>query len=228
MASLTIPARHKPIFKELLKLPSEELGSLLEALRALQPQSLDITHLTEDLAAKSSLSEELAESVLGMLVSMLGIPLVMALDREELAPAILEALARETAFSAEPEQLEEFRPFIEGALSLESSLGLLAKGIHLAASNERRFCGVTILTDLRPIFLGDELESPSALIGSHTLRLSFHKADFELDDVHISLEPKDLEKLSEAVKRAQRKEESLRQVAAKSGVPFLGREDKPC
>lgn len=228
MASLTIPARHKPIFQELLKLSSEELSSLLEALQALRPRSLDIAHLTKELAANSPLSEELAESVIGMLVSMQGIPNVMALERDELAPGIMEALARETAFSAEPDRLEEFRPFIEGALSLESSLGLLAKGLHLTSSNERRFCGVTVLTDLRPIFLGDELEAPAALIGCHTLRLSFHKSNFELDDIHISLGAKELRKLAEAVTRAQRKEESLRRVAEGSGVPFLGREDESC
>lgn len=226
--ALIIPAKHRPVFEQLLALSREERDKLLEALQHLEATSLDVGQLSKQMEPNSPLTVEATENALSVLISIYTLPHLMTITQEELAPAILKALSKDRSLSVEPNQLEEFRPFIEGVLALESTLGLIAKGHYLIAANERLFCGVTIFTDLRPIFPGEEVERPAAFIGSHTLRLSFHRPDFDLDEVFISMGPKELRKLGEAVERAQRKEKSLREFADKSGVPFLSREDEPC
>jgi len=226
--ALTIPARHRPVFEQLLALSREERDKLLEALQRLETSSLDVGQLSKQIVPVSPLTKEATEDAISVLISVHALPHVMAITQEELAPAIMEALSKDRSLSATPDQLEEFRPFIEDVLGLESTLGLIAKGHQLITANERLFCGVTVFTDLRPIFLGEEVGEPAAFIGNHTLRISFHRPDFDLDEVFISMGPKELRKLGEAVERAQRKEKSLRAFADKSGIPFLSREDEPC
>lgn len=126
--ALTIPAKHRPVFEQLLALSRVERDKLLEALQRLETPSLDVGQLSKQIVPDSPLTKEATEDAISVLISIYTLPHMMAITQEELAPAIIEALGKDRSLSVEPDQLEEFRPFIEGVLALESTLGLIAIG----------------------------------------------------------------------------------------------------
>lgn len=218
--ALTIPARHKPILGQLLQLRSEDRAALLEALRRLKVTTLDVGRLAKEIQADTGLDLEQAEQVLSMLMSMYAIPYTSSVDRSKVPADLVEAVEKEKSLAASAEDLSAFRAFIEDALALDSTLGVISKAALLTTGNERLYCTAKIFSDLRPVF-GDDIDEPLAFVGSHVLRLTYHLTDFSTEDIYITFGHDDLARLSDVIKRAQEKEGSLRGAAERFGVRYL-------
>jgi hypothetical protein len=92
--------------------------------------------------------------------------------------------------------------------------------MHLRDDHERVFYHARILTDARPVYGTDPSSTPSAVVISHTLKLSFSKDD-GFGDFYIVLDRDDIEYLQDLIERAQQKEESLKKIFETVNVPIV-------
>lgn len=96
----------------------------------------------------------------------------------------------------------------------------LAHAASLLAEDEYSYCTSRILSDLRPMFGADEDVTPSSALLRHTLKFDVH-IDGRLKSVVISIDNKALEELAAGVERAQKKAESLRDLAHRAGLRVI-------
>lgn len=99
-------------------------------------------------------------------------------------------------------------------------LGLLAHAASLLAEDEYSYCTSRILSDLRPMFGADEDVAPSSALIRHTLKFEVH-IDGRLESVVISVGDRALKELAAGVERAQKKAESLRDLAHSAGLRLI-------
>lgn len=104
-----------------------------------------------------------------------------------------------------------------------ASLNLLdAKARELQFEAEHTFCEARILTDLRPVFGSEVVESPEAMIIVQTLKLGYHNTGSQQHlDVFIALDDSDISKLIDTLKRAQDKARTLKQTLAMANIRTL-------
>lgn len=88
------------------------------------------------------------------------------------------------------------------------SISISAKAIDLIGESSHVFLGVRIVTDIRPVFREDQEATPVAVFKLHTLKLS-HLQGGRFADFFVTLDPTDLDVLSEAIDRARRKANSV-------------------
>jgi hypothetical protein len=195
------------------------------ALEEIETPTLSLDDLAKTLAAKTSLDEGEADDVLAMLISLYNLPRTTPAQKDSLVSDLLAAIESEKDSLATKEQVEGFAPFIERAMA-SPAMGTIAKSLLLLGGYEHLFCKATIFTDLRPVFSDEEAGNPSALVASHTLRLSYHARDFSTEDFYVALGRNDLEKLAKVIERARQKEDSLRKFAKDAEIAFLAMEEQ--
>jgi hypothetical protein len=93
-----------------------------------------------------------------------------------------------------------------------------ARGVH--TDHENTFCGVRILTDLRPVFDIDVTQEPVGFVLAHMLKISYHHARSHTN-IHIAMDKIDVDNLIQALQRAKDKAATLSAVADKCGYPIL-------
>jgi hypothetical protein len=160
-------------------------------------------------------------------------------DTSELKEAVLELYRVREYFDTEvPEFAAEIAASLQEAVSfpvaevaafkdrltkilLVTPLGIASKSESLKVEYERRFCTARILTDVRPVYVGSPSSRPSAMMITHTLRITFHDDTGELREVYITMGDNDLVTLRELVDRAEEKTKSLQSVFATTNIPIV-------
>src|ERR1035437_5877099 len=160
-------------------------------------------------------------------------------DTSELKEAVLELYRVREYFDTEvPEFAAEIAASLQEAVSfpvaevaafkdrltkilLVTPLGIASKSESLKVEYERRFCTARILTDVRPVYVGSPSSRPSAMMITHTLRITFHDDTGELREVSITMGDNDLVTLRELVDRAEEKTKSLQSVFATTNIPIV-------
>ncbi len=95
-------------------------------------------------------------------------------------------------------------------------LEVVAKGTHLGKFHQRFFFESEIVTDLRPVFGGDENLEPAIWLVSHVLKLTVLE-DGTLKEIFVGLEPRDLDNLAAKIDRAYKKQDKLRRIFKMEG-----------
>ena len=103
-------------------------------------------------------------------------------------------------------------------------LELFAKAVSLRAEEERSYCKSRILTDLRPIFSGDDSAEPIAALIKHTLKFDVHE-DGDIRSISISIDTRGLSELVTAIARAAQKATSLAAIAHSSNLQLIDFEE---
>jgi hypothetical protein len=120
-----------------------------------------------------------------------------------------------------------FEKNIEDVLTAEQSLALTAKASELSAEHQRRLCprNCRILSDARPIFVGDPSKDPSAVLVQHAFKIAYHEDDADIKEFYVTMDKDDVLYLQTILARAEDKEKSLRRIIKRTGIPVLGDED---
>jgi hypothetical protein len=95
-----------------------------------------------------------------------------------------------------------------------------AKAIDLLTESAHLYHDARVLTDLRPIFGADVTKPPEGVLIVHRLRIEFHDTE-GIRTMFFTLDPKDIEQLGKVVRRAEKKEISLRSMLTKFDLPIL-------
>jgi transcriptional regulator of aromatic amino acid metabolism len=218
-----VPADHAGLLREFIALPDEKIDRFLEALDKAPPQ-YNFHDLALQVFSDEIMAFELTEGILLVLVS-----LYRTADLERPTEGFLDAdvfpsLMKANVFSAEKsnEEWAKLRKFFLSALSRERTLGTAAKAGPVQTDHDRIFCGARILTDLRPIYHREISEKPSAATVVHMLKITHRDHYGKRYDSYFALDSNDLALIKNVVERAEKKEETLRNVMKDSGITVLG------
>lgn len=99
-------------------------------------------------------------------------------------------------------------------------IDLSAKAMSVLFEQQRTFQAARILTDIRPVFSHDATEPPTAAVLIHTLRIEYLK-DGESQEFFVAMDKKDIQKLRNALERADQKEVSIKAALTKSDLDFI-------
>jgi hypothetical protein len=218
--AVIIPKSQEAAVARLFQMSEPDFARFFDALKAVEP-SISLS----DLAERTANAAEMDKSDVRSLVSYAaGLYTFGDIDEQgdflaELIGAVRSSSNEELRSIPEAE-LAVGQDRIKRLMGLHTPLGVSAKSLNLLIENERLYCDGRILTDLRPIFLEDATAPPEASVIIHSLRLAFHERD-ELRHIYFALSTDDLRELKTLVDRALEKEEGLRAIAAKGGIPCL-------
>jgi len=126
---------------------------------------------------------------------------------------------RDSELRIAPKDLPKLQALLERLMSIDK-LNTIAKAARLQRDGERLYCNSKILSDIRPVFSSDPAARPLGAVLTHTLKIGYHEgADHE--EFHVVLDASDLAALSDVIRRAQAKDNSLRELLKTTGLPSL-------
>jgi len=183
------------------------LDQLPAVLKAVTP-TLQVESLANSLSSQFGFDAGRMRQLMSMLLSMYS----ARLEHETSAAEFTEAIFRWARACEKPELAspsDRARAVLADILSLDQSLGLIAKALSVMSEHERMFMSGRIVTDIRPIFRPDLAEQPGAAIIVHELRVAFNEAG-ESREFFVAMDSKDVKALQAVLQRALQKEENLR------------------
>jgi len=136
---------------------------------------------------------------------------------EEFVDDVIESMDSEPQWQLPHDKREGFRRNLRSVLGAEV-FSLRSKVFDLQTEDERTFCCVRILTDLRPVFGSNVADGPKGMVVVHLLKLGFNRGGSKRqhEEIYVSLDAEDLETLRRVLERASSKAKTL-----KSVVPTL-------
>ncbi len=214
MARLRIPPSHIEPLQILVGLDSEKRFALLDCVEE-HDAALAAGGKEGSLSQAAGVGLEEATDILYMLLGIYESHASKTLTTSELVDTI-ESDERLSSAIVDQDNLERF---FDRLFTLDSSLGLLSKAYRLRRRQANTLCTSEIFTDLRPAF-GEPEEQPTAALIMHTMRVVYHEGR-DVQEIFIGLKRSDLKDLSQVVERALRKDESLREFAARTDLTLL-------
>jgi len=224
MAQMRIPKDDLPAFVAIAGFDDKSFQTFLKGVTETQPSLNSRKYMDAFMVKTQGFKRETAQSIVTVLFSLYGLKDRRQVSAAELAAAISEGV------SAIPKPVAEFseakigifKQRLTSLLSLDGTLGIMAKGAVLSKEHERIFCGSRIFTDVRPVFLG----SPDAVAASiivHNLQLAFHDgASGEHKEIYVALDDDDLIQLKGTIERAQKKSVAVKAMLKGSKSPEIG------
>lgn len=220
---LRIPEGQQEGLRALIGLTPEAYARLVSALKK-APPALSSRKLASSVEAESGIAFQELRQILSVVLS-----LALTADRtekptEELAAEVAEK-ALEDGYGLTQENTLAFRDRLQALLTIQGSITVSARALGLVPESERIFLGARLLTDMRPIFLGDAPKPVAATI-VHTLKIEAH-VDGQDQAYFFALDVDDLQSLAGKLNRAIAKQNSLKAAIEKGGLSFVDTNSGP-
>jgi hypothetical protein len=141
----------------------------------------------------------------------------------DLSEAVEEAKSLSKPDGWEP---KNFSNFLLQLLHINGPLYIMSKAAGVMTDHEHVYCDARILTDIRPVFL-EVADAPTTAVVIHTLKLVYHEGNENAGrkEFRIALDINDLRNLSDLLKRAITKSETLKTSSSKA-FTYLDVEEK--
>jgi len=217
-----IPERYKAGLTKIVALTAPQIDELAEAVGACSPTSRFADFST---AVQSYLKEGWKrDDVYDILPTLYSLALNLPdtdSPVEDFVSQLIDAMrssARELLASEQSEAA--FAKNIQRLLGIQS-LRFAAKSLGLASEHAKSFCGVKIITDVRPIF-ANVRDKPRMALVEHILKIEYHESGNHRE-FFVALDDSEIVKLKEALERAQTKSASLRSLIKEAGIENFNR-----
>jgi hypothetical protein len=105
-------------------------------------------------------------------------------------------------------------------LAVEGGFKMSARATDVLTEHQNYYLGARILTDMRPIFAENTENLPAGIVLTHSLKLSYHSGA-RREEIFITLDNSDLERLKKIINRAEDKSKTLKQFIEDTPVPYL-------
>jgi hypothetical protein len=216
--SIAIPAEDQRTFAGSLRLPDAALTALEAALHQAVP-TLERDALIAQLRVEPVLGNIAdLESLVGALLSLAGTAYAGGLSVEEVIDFVVDEIGNDDVIDLSDSDRESLKSIL-ARLAKTESIEVVSKARQLLLANDRNFEKAKIITDLRPVFAGDDFSISGEVI-VHQLTIQAQR-NGRSEATFVALDSSDLAKLHAEVTRALAKDKSLRQFAKISKTPIL-------
>ena len=210
MTRFKIPEKYKKGFNNYIALSAKVKNELLKNIEAapLDILSSEQSELVTYLVNKVDVNEEELGDIIGSIFSLFNLQeSIEELGLQNFVNEIINALK-----DAKIEVPPDLAQYLFKLLSI-NSVSLVKKATELALDRQNILKSTRIITDIRPVFglkKDDEMESVTVV---HNIRIEYANRDslFETNRVYFALDSKDLKKLGEDIKRAEKKEKAIKE-----------------
>lgn len=207
MADLTVPKEHQPILSRIRTMPETTVRALVSALEG-----------SSSVPSVQRLSSDETEAIQDVLMDLYRVRGFVDMEVPEFVSNI--ALSLQEAERFPDAELPAFEERLTRLLTIESvSIG--SRAASLKTEYDRRFCAARLMTDARPIYGTDPAMPPSAVMITHTLRISYHDDTSELREFYVAMDADDVTTLRGMLNRADAKAKSLGSVFAAANVKIV-------
>lgn len=204
------------LFRTLDRSVVEQLfGALSE-----EPPRIGVNRLVDSVTAKLRTlpKEDLTKLVSAILGLHSGLR-ITKLSQEDFLQAVVDS----EELAVPNEEKSAFKTRLKQCLELPS-VAITSKVNDVRTDHEHTFRAARILTDLRPIFGYDNVESsvgkPAAAVISHMLKIEYMEGH-ELKEMFFALDVQDVADLRAVLRRADAKGIALKALADKAQIPYL-------
>jgi hypothetical protein len=221
MAALTIPKQFEQGIVKIINLPDEVATALVAALRA-SPQSLKPKALAASIAERvQGLSETEIQQLLPTLTSLYMARASLGISAQEFLESVVEAVATSHSAPANftADTREKFKQRLANLLDVES-FGVSVKAQEVLHEHQYALSRVRILTDIRPVFGNEKIESPLAAVLVHTMKITY-LAEGEIREFFVAMDTSDIKMLKDALERAEKKAESIKVAISNTGLNII-------
>lgn len=219
---LKIPDQEYAVLKNIAELSEDSFSALVKALAETDLKLIQLD-FCDDLANRvPALKAPELKSMLRTVSSF-----VSAIERNskttiEFGQDLLETIRESKPKNFPLDKAELLESRLQKIFSAGRIISLTSKAFDVMTEQDRIFCGVRVLSDIRPVFLGPA-DSISAAVIVHNLRIAYHQ-DGEHLEFSVAMNQDDLRALIRSLERAEKKDQTLRSFIQNTGVPFF--EDK--
>jgi hypothetical protein len=216
--SVQIPEDEQGVFASLARLTDPALDGLDRALRHAVP-TLDRQELISQLRREPLLAAvpDLDE-IIGSLVSVAGTAYSGQVKVEDFAQVVVDAILGDGVIELSDSEAALLTERLKRLTTIEC-LEIIAKGNVILRANDRNFRSASIVSEFRPVCLGEDLKvSAGIIVHQLAIRISHNGRS---ETAYFALDSDDVTSLIEVASRAIRKERSLREFANRSAIPIL-------
>ncbi len=219
MAILKIPQSEYVVLGKLADLSPSDFDAILQGIQE-SGTGIIQSDFAEKLAAKIPSSK--ASDLDAMLRTVTS--LYTATQRWNKTAADLASDLKDTVEMHKPkalpvDKLPSLSDRLQKFFELGKIIGLRSKVMEVMTGEDHIFCGVKLISDIRPVF-HDSTDSVSAAMVIHHLRIGYHK-DGEHTEFSVAMNTDDVKAVVEAMERAEKKAKTLKNFIQKSGIPYF-------
>jgi hypothetical protein len=227
MSEIDIPHEGRIGIQAFLALGKDGLAALGRSLDESGPTLMPIKDraLLVKESMQANLSSREIEGILKAVVFPIqGLQQQMAKSATEIHGMIASFIANELSKSdsdwnqVDLERWNELKTPILTLFQLRA-VGIESKTTRLLRSRPSLFLGVQVFSDSRPVF-SDDGDTIEASLISNTIRVEYRDGG-KREVVHLSLDPRDLQKFQDQITRALAKNETIRRENKKHGIQTL-------
>jgi hypothetical protein len=202
-------------------LPDEVAASLLSALQApslpLRPKALAaaVSEKVQGIQAAEIEKIVITMTSLYMARSNLGLSAPDFID--SIVESIEESLSQRADFTQD--EREKFKQRLTSLLNIDS-FAVVAKAQEILHEHQHALSQMRILTDIRPVFGRENVESPVATVVVHTMKITYI-AEGKIREFFVAMDSSDIKMLKDVLERAEKKAESVREMIATTGIEII-------
>lgn len=119
------------------------------------------------------------------------------------------------------DKIKSMKIFSKKILTEETNLFYHEKAFNLLLERSRLMLSSRIITDIRPVFKEEKIESPNYCVITHNLKIQYSKGLLEKKKAYYALDHQDLIQLQSQIERALSKEVEMQKFCQKAGLNIL-------
>lgn len=216
--SVDIPDEDQGVFASLARLADPALEELERALVRAVP-TLDRQKLMQQLRKEPALAEVPdLDDIIAALVSLAGTAYSGQVEIETFVEIVVDSIVNDHVIELSGPEASLLKDRLKRLAKVEC-LEIMAKGNVLLRANDQDFRSASIVSELRPVFVGENVRVGGGLILHQLAIRTSH--DGRNETAYFSLDSEDLASLTETIARAIKKDRSLRDFASRSAIPIL-------
>lgn len=222
---ITIPRPFHSGFATLMSMSDKEMQQLIHALRETSPTQ-NPERFASLAAARAGADATEIDSIFQVILSLYTLRAQLDLPLNDAINVICKALERTGIGELQPKDgnkdgnWDPFRERLRNLLSLDRTVGVVAKAQSIWTQQPSIFRDAHILTDVRPVFTEHPEEGPIAALLVHQLHVTYEQ---DRDEKHffVALDSEDLRMLRAVLDRAEAKGKSIEPVLESTAMSIL-------
>ena len=227
MATLRIPNSEFTVLRKIVELEDSVFSSLVKAI-----EETDTKFIPGDFASLlapkvPSIKPDDLKHIFKTVYSLYLIMDNRSKSPETIGNDLKETIETQTPKTFPVEKTGLLGTRIQKLLSIGKGLALASKAFDVLTDQDRLFCGVKVLSDVRPVFQESRDSITAATISAaiiiHNLRIAYHE-NGEHKEFSVAMNPDDVLKIKMAIERAENKTKTLKAFIQKTGISYF--EDK--
>lgn len=224
LKEIRIPESDLKLYMKFIKVPPGQQDLILQKFSDISPtvtlKSIEIL-IMKELKYEQKDSQDFIRFLLNFYINYFFFKgTIEEFNEEVIIPSFILAKSK---LKIEEKDFNKIKSITEKILSLDKTIGIISKISYLSDENPNHYLTSHLITDLRYIFYNDPTEIPDYALIKHTLKLNYF-SNKKLQEIFITLDTEDLKELKNNIKRAIKKEKSLRELCKRNRTNILKEE----